>query len=161
MAVFLRLNGSGFDLLRHLSLQNTGDTGDKNRKVRVDAGLPKVERRGQSGDKAGTKRGQYQYVKEIHSFIPTKPRFSLPQGPGPPGLSCADVVGNERGTAFPWRLLPACWRCLVDIFSGGHLTDLGWKASDFCRATGLHHNTPSAWRNQGVQVPRWVPYHLG
>jgi hypothetical protein len=41
------------------------------------------------------------------------------------------------------------------------LTALGWKASDFCRATGLHRNTPSAWRNQGVPVPRWVPHHLG
>ena len=30
---------------------------------------------------------------------------------------------------------------------------LGWKASDFCRATGLHRNTPSRWRNEGVEIP--------
>jgi len=41
------------------------------------------------------------------------------------------------------------------------LTSLGWKVSDFCRATGLHRNTPSGWRHQGVPVPRWVPQHLG
>jgi hypothetical protein len=41
------------------------------------------------------------------------------------------------------------------------LTALEWKASDFCRATGLHRNTPSAWRNQGVPIPRWVEKHLG
>ena len=38
---------------------------------------------------------------------------------------------------------------------------LGWKASDFCRATGLHRNTPSRWRNEGVEIPEWVPRHLG
>ena len=37
---------------------------------------------------------------------------------------------------------------------------LGWKASDFCRATGLHRNTPSRWRNEGVEIPAWVPKHL-
>ncbi len=41
------------------------------------------------------------------------------------------------------------------------LIALDWKAADFCRATGLHRNTPSAWRNQGVPIPRWVPQHLG
>lgn len=40
------------------------------------------------------------------------------------------------------------------------LTALGWKTSDFCRATGLHRNTPSGWRTQGVPIPRWVPQHL-
>ena len=37
---------------------------------------------------------------------------------------------------------------------------LGWKISDFCRATGLHRNTPSRWRNDGVAIPGWVPKHL-
>ena len=41
------------------------------------------------------------------------------------------------------------------------LAVLGWKVSDFCRATGLHRNTPSRWRNDGVPVPAWVPKHLG
>lgn len=40
------------------------------------------------------------------------------------------------------------------------LAALGWKVSDFCRATGLHRNTPSRWRNEGVSVPDWVPKHL-
>ena len=41
------------------------------------------------------------------------------------------------------------------------LAALGWKVSDFCRATGLHRNTPSMWRNQGAAIPAWVPQHLG
>lgn len=41
------------------------------------------------------------------------------------------------------------------------LHELGWKTSDFCRATGLHRNTPSRWRNEGVPIPDWVPKHLG
>ena len=40
------------------------------------------------------------------------------------------------------------------------LVELGWKISDFCRATGLHRNTPSRWRNEGVEIPAWVPKHL-
>jgi hypothetical protein len=40
------------------------------------------------------------------------------------------------------------------------LGELGWRASDFCRATGLHRNTPSRWRNEGVEIPLWVPKHL-
>ena len=40
------------------------------------------------------------------------------------------------------------------------LAELGWKVSDFCRATGLHRNTPSRWRNEGVEIPAWVPKHL-
>jgi hypothetical protein len=40
------------------------------------------------------------------------------------------------------------------------LLALGWKTSEFCRATGLHRNTPSRWRNEGVPVPEWVPKHL-
>ena len=41
------------------------------------------------------------------------------------------------------------------------LTALNWKVSDFCRATGLHRNTPSRWRTDGVEIPGWVPKHLG
>lgn len=41
------------------------------------------------------------------------------------------------------------------------LSALGWKVSDFCRATGLHRNTPSRWRNDGIEIPAWVPKHLG
>ena len=40
------------------------------------------------------------------------------------------------------------------------LQSLGWKAADFCRATGLHRNTPSRWRNEGGDIPEWVPQHL-
>lgn len=40
------------------------------------------------------------------------------------------------------------------------LSLLGWKVADFCRATGLHRNTPSRWRNDGVEIPGWVPKHL-
>ena len=41
------------------------------------------------------------------------------------------------------------------------LAALGWKVSEFCRATGLHRNTPSRWRNEGVEIPAWVPQHVG
>ena len=41
------------------------------------------------------------------------------------------------------------------------LSALGGKVSEFCRATGLHRNTPSRWRNEGVEIPGWVPKHLG
>jgi hypothetical protein len=40
------------------------------------------------------------------------------------------------------------------------LAALDWKISDFCRATGLHRNTPSRWRNEGVEIPAWVGKHL-
>lgn len=40
------------------------------------------------------------------------------------------------------------------------LAELEWKVSEFCRATGLHRNTPSRWRNEGVPIPEWVPKHL-
>jgi hypothetical protein len=40
------------------------------------------------------------------------------------------------------------------------LAGLAWKVADFCRATGLHRNTPSRWRNDGVEIPGWVPKHL-
>jgi len=40
------------------------------------------------------------------------------------------------------------------------LQELGWKVSDFCRAAGLHRNTPSRWRNEDVEIPAWVPKHL-
>lgn len=49
----------------------------------------------------------------------------------------------------------------IDEFDGA-LQELGWKTSDFCRATGLHRNTPSRWRNEPqVAIPAWVPKHLG
>ena len=48
----------------------------------------------------------------------------------------------------------------IDEFDGA-LAALGWKVSEFCRATGLHRNTPSRWRNEGVEIPGWVPKHLG
>ena len=41
------------------------------------------------------------------------------------------------------------------------LSVLGWKVADFCRATGLHRNPPSRWRTDGVEIPAWVPKHLG
>ncbi len=41
------------------------------------------------------------------------------------------------------------------------LDALGWKTSDFCRATGLHRNTPVRWRSEGVEIPLWVAKHLG
>lgn len=41
------------------------------------------------------------------------------------------------------------------------LKALNWKVSDFCRATGLHRNTPVRWRSEGVEIPQWVPKHLG
>ena len=48
----------------------------------------------------------------------------------------------------------------IDEFDGA-LAELGWKVSEFCRATVLHRNTPSRWRNEGVEIPGWVPKHLG
>jgi hypothetical protein len=49
----------------------------------------------------------------------------------------------------------------IDEFDAA-LSELGWRVSDFCRATGLHRNTPSRWRNEkGVEIPDWVPKHLG
>lgn len=48
----------------------------------------------------------------------------------------------------------------IDEFDAA-LLELGWRVSDFCRATGLHRNTPSRWRNEaGVEIPEWVPKHL-
>jgi len=40
------------------------------------------------------------------------------------------------------------------------LAAMDWKISDFCRATGLHRNTPRRWRNDGVEIPAWVAKHL-
>jgi len=51
-------------------------------------------------------------------------------------------------------------RMTLDEFDAA-LSALGWKVSEFCRATGLHRNTPSRWRNEGVEIPGWVPKHLG
>jgi hypothetical protein len=41
------------------------------------------------------------------------------------------------------------------------LKALGWKVSDFCRATGLHRNTPVRWRSERVDIPLWVTKHVG
>lgn len=41
------------------------------------------------------------------------------------------------------------------------LAVLQWKVSDFCRMAGLHRNTPSRWRNDGVEIPLWVSKFLG
>jgi hypothetical protein len=41
------------------------------------------------------------------------------------------------------------------------LAALSWKVSDFCRASGLHRNTPSRWRNDDVPIPLWVEKFLG
>jgi hypothetical protein len=41
------------------------------------------------------------------------------------------------------------------------LDALGWKIADFCRATDLHRNTPQRWRRDGIEIPGWVPKHLG
>jgi hypothetical protein len=54
-------------------LKKCGDSGDKLEELRFYAGLRRFEVRGQNGDKAGTVRGQYQYVKKIthsHTFTP-------------------------------------------------------------------------------------------
>jgi hypothetical protein len=48
---------------------------------------------------------------------------------------------------------------IIDEFDTA-LAALGWKISDFCRATGLHRNTPSRWRSDGVEIPAWVAKHL-
>jgi len=40
------------------------------------------------------------------------------------------------------------------------LMELNWKAADFCRITGLHRNTPSRWRSEGEDPPRWVGNYL-
>lgn len=40
------------------------------------------------------------------------------------------------------------------------LDSLGWAIADFCRATGLHRNTPQRWRRDGIEIPSWVPVHL-
>lgn len=41
------------------------------------------------------------------------------------------------------------------------LTALNWKYADFCRATDLHRNTPQRWKRDGIEIPGWVPKHLG
>ncbi len=41
------------------------------------------------------------------------------------------------------------------------LAALGWKIADFCRSVDLHRNPPQRWRRDGVEIPGWVPKHLG
>jgi hypothetical protein len=81
-AVFLRLQGGVTQcegvFLRFLaaaSFQKCGDSGDKLQELRIHAGLQRTEVRGQSGDKKGTKRGQYLYVKKNHSLTYKPPLF--------------------------------------------------------------------------------------
>lgn len=59
-------------------------------------------------------------------------------------------AGNERKKAFPWITSP-----------GGAALSVTVKIADFCRATGLHHNTPQRWKREGVEIPGWVPKHPG
>lgn len=47
----------------------------------------------------------------------------------------------------------------VDQFDEA-LRALDWSVADFCRATGLHRNTPVRWRKEGVPIPVWVAKHL-
>ena len=57
-------------------------------------------------------------------------------------------------------IIDSMCRLTLDEFDSA-LAALDWKVSEFCRATGLHRNTPSRWRNEGVEIPGWVPKHLG
>ncbi len=41
------------------------------------------------------------------------------------------------------------------------LDELGWKAADFTRKTGLVPNTAWRWRKGTTPIPAWVPEYLG
>jgi hypothetical protein len=41
------------------------------------------------------------------------------------------------------------------------LDELGWKAVDFTRKTGLVPNTAWRWRKGLTPIPAWVPEYLG
>jgi len=104
------------------SFQKCGDSGDKLEKVRIDAGLQRLGVRGQSGDKAGTKRGQYQYVKKIYSFTYIRPLFRLPSPFAFAGF-CLDCLNrwrwcpvlvfcsSEERPAHGFDVFGRCWRC--------------------------------------------------
>ena len=90
--------------------------------VRIDAGLQRFEVRGQCGDKTGTKRGHYQYVKKIYSFTYIRPFFS-------PAFAlclrwfclarlnrwrwCPVLVfcSSEERPAHGFDVFGRCWRC--------------------------------------------------
>jgi hypothetical protein len=77
-AVFLRLRGGDLRFLAAASFQKCGDSGDKLQEFRIHAGLQPFKVRVQNGDKAGTVRGQYQYVKKIthtYTFSPFNRSF--------------------------------------------------------------------------------------
>ena len=56
--------------------------------------------------------------------------------------------------------LSECNTMTIEEFDAA-LAALDWKAADFCRATGVHRNTPSNWKNKQVDIPPWVPQYLG
>lgn len=92
------------------------------KEVRIDAGLQRFEVRGQCGDKTGTKRGHYQYVKKIYSFTYIRPFFS-------PAFAlclrwfclarlnrwrwCPVLVfcSSEQRPAHGFDVFGRCWRC--------------------------------------------------
>lgn len=41
------------------------------------------------------------------------------------------------------------------------LSDLGWKATDFCRKAGIVPNTAWRWRKGHAPIPVWVGEYLG
>lgn len=41
------------------------------------------------------------------------------------------------------------------------LHELRWKASDFCRKSGVERSTPSRWINGKTAIPAWVSAYLG
>lgn len=111
----MRLHGGNLLFLAAASFQKCGDSGDKWQELRINAGLQRFEVRGQNGHKAGTVRGQYQYVKKItHShtyrphFLPTLPHVladlvALPVPFGDPfAWCCVSGVGHglPGGRAF-------------------------------------------------------------
>lgn len=41
------------------------------------------------------------------------------------------------------------------------LSELGWKATDFCRKAGIVPNTAWRWRKGHAPIPVWVGEYLG
>lgn len=41
------------------------------------------------------------------------------------------------------------------------LSELGWKATDFCRKAGIVPNTAWRWRKGHAPIPLWVGEYLG
>ena len=74
------------------------------------------------GDKTGTKRGQYQYVKKINSFTYIQPLFRLPSPLAFAGfcLACPNrwrwcpflvFCSSEQRPAHGFDVFGWCWRC--------------------------------------------------